>query len=126
MYHASDQKVDFTEENPTRGRYDVCITDSKEAALEYGDTLHDVDFTGVAGGEEDIREAIEIAVEEGWVGPETEFLLDGPYIYLALDEEGVQKALVEELDVVAVEYTDEDPQNQEHQTVRVLQPGYIK
>ena len=126
MYHGSDKEIDFTEENPTRGRYDVCLTDSKDAALEYGEVLHDVEFTGFAGGEGDIRDAIEIAVEEGWVGPETECLLDGPYIYLALDEVGVQRAMTEVLGVTAVEYADEDPQNREHMTVRVFEAGYIQ
>jgi len=121
MFHGSDSEIDFDSTNPDRGRYDVCLTPSREAAEAYGDVVHEVDCDAYVGEMPDIREA----VQQADVGPETESLLDGPYAYLAVDEPAVQKALVE-MGVEAVRYEDEDPQNRRHECVRVLEPGHIE
>lgn len=49
---------------------------------------------------------------------------DSPYFYLLLDDKEVQDALVEE-GREAVRFTDENIENVQHETVRVLEPGHI-
>jgi len=125
LFHGSQSEVDFSETNPNHGRYDVCLTPSRDAAARYGETVHKVECDAYVGEMPDIREAVEMAVERGDAGPETASLLDGPYAYLAVDEPGVQKALVD-IGVSAVRYDDEDPDNDRHECVRVLEPGHIE
>jgi len=120
LFHGSDSKVDFGAHNPDRGRYDVCLADSRDAAEAYGEVVHKVECDAYVGEMGDIREAAERAD----LGPEAMSILDGPYPYLIVDEPAVQKELVD-MGVIAVRYQDEDPQNRPHECVRIFEPGHI-
>jgi hypothetical protein len=122
MYHGSDSAVDFSDENPERGRYDVCLTPSREIAATYGDEVHEVEFDGSA---DDPEIVVEIADEYGLnrEGP-NRIEADSPFFYLLLDDPEVQDALVSE-GVYAVRYEDENIENRTHETIRVLEPGHI-
>jgi len=122
LYHGSDSEVDFSEENPSRGRYDVCLTPSEEIAATYGDEVHGVEFDGAA---EEPEIVVEIADEYGLnrEGP-NRIEADSRFFYLLLDDPEVQDALVKE-GVTAVRYEDENIENHLHETIRVLEPGHI-
>lgn len=92
LYHGSDSAVDFSEENPSRGRYDVCLTPSREIAETYADEVHEVSFDGSA---DDPEIVVEIADEHGLnrEGP-NRITADSPFFYLLLDDPEVQDALV--------------------------------
>jgi len=122
LYHGTDSDIDFDSDNPERGRYDVCLTPSRDIAQTYGDTVHEVEFDGTADGPEIV---VEIADEYGLnrEGP-NHIEADSPFFYLLLNDPEVQDALVEE-GVYAVEYEDENIENRTHETIRVLEPGHI-
>jgi len=122
LYHGSDSEVDFSEENPDRGRYDVCLTPDREIAETYGDVVHEVEYDGTA---DDPEIVVEIADEYGLnrEGP-NRITADSPFFYLLLDDPEVQDALVEE-GVTAVRYEDENIENKVHETIRVFEPGLI-
>jgi hypothetical protein len=122
LYHGSDSEVDFSEENPERGRYDVCLTPSKEIAATYGDEVHEVRFDGYCSTPADV---VEVADKHGLNDKPERIGADSPYFYLLLDDPQVQEALVEE-GHEAVRFTDENIENREHETIRVLEPGLIE
>jgi len=121
LYHGSESDIDFDEENPERGRYDVCLTPSKEIAETYGDTVHEVEFDGYCSTPADV---VEVADMYGLNDGPERIEADSPYFYLLLDDPEVQDALVEE-GHEAVRYEDENIENVTHETIRVLEPGHI-
>jgi len=121
LYHGSDSTVDFDGTNPERGRYDVCLTPSREIAETYGDVVHEVEFDGYPSTPADV---VEVADKHGLNDGPQRIEADSPYFYLLLDDPEVQEALVEE-GHEAVRYTDENIDNVEHETIRVLEPGHI-
>ena len=122
LFHGTDSDIDFTAENPERGRYDVCLTPDADVAEGYGDDVHEVELDVVA---DDPETVVEIADEYGLnrEGP-NRIDADSPFFYLLIDDPQVQDALVEE-GVTAVRYEDEDWDNAIHTCYRVLEPGHI-
>lgn len=122
LYHGSDQEdIDLTKENPERGRFDLCLTPSREIAASYGEHVHEIEFDGYTSCAEEV---VEIANERGLNDGPQAITADSPYFYLLLDDPRVQDALVEE-GHEAVRYEDENLDNEIHETIRVLDPSTI-
>ena len=121
--HGTDTAIDFTATNPERGRFDICFTDDAEVAAGYGETVHAVELNVVPSTAEEV---VEIADAHGLNGEGHERIeADSPYFYLLIDEPAVQDALEAE-GIHAVEYADEDWDNDEHMCIRVFSAHVIK
>ena len=122
LYHGTDTDINFNANNPVRGRFDICLTDDADVAAEYGDTVHEVAFDGVTS---DAEEVVEIADEYGLNDGPQRIEADSPYFYLLIDDSRVQDALEAE-GIDAVEYDDEDINNDEHRCIRVFNADAIR
>lgn len=123
LYHGTDDSsFDPAQVNPDRGRFDICLTDDANVAAGYGEHVHA--FTGKLYAH-DAEDVVEIADEYGLNRAGHERIeADSPYFYLLIDEPAVQDALVAE-GIYAVEYEDEDWDNEIHTCIRVLKPGLV-
>jgi hypothetical protein len=123
FYHGSgDKEMDLGARNPKRGRFDLCLTPDREIAGTYGEHVHELTFDGYTSTPEEV---VEIANERDLNGEGANFIdADSPFFYMLLDDPKVQDALVEE-GHSAVRYTDENIENETHETVRVLEPGLV-
>lgn len=116
-FHGTDNEIDFTADNPTRGRFDICFTDDADVAAGYGETVHAVDLSVVPSTAEEV---VEIADAHDLNGEGCDRIeADSPYFYLLIDEPAVQDALEAE-GIHAVEYDDEDWDNVQHTCIRVF------
>ena len=126
-FHGTDTEIDFTASNPMRGRYDLCLTDEREVAEGYaeemgGDKVYELAFEGVASEPEEV---VEIADAHGLNDGPERIEADSPYFYLLIDDPAVQDALAAE-GIHAVEYEDEDWDNEIHTCLRVFTPGKVR
>jgi len=123
-YHGTHSENDFTSHNPSRGRYDICLTScpdvAKGYALEHGDdgAVYTVETSRMLVAS---REDVFCALEEA--GFDTDIEIDSPFFYLLVDDVEVQEILTKEYD--AIEYEDEDWDNVAHDCLRVLNAGFI-
>ncbi|NBC16692.1 MAG: hypothetical protein GVY18_05160 [Bacteroidetes bacterium] len=123
LFHGTDSDIDFSQVNPERGRYDVCLTDDEDVAAGYGETVHAVTLGRVALA--DAEQVVEIADAHGLNREGHERIeADSPYFYLLADEPAVQDAVAEEFD--GIEYEDEDWNNEVHTCYRIFKPGVIR